>query len=263
MYTLTTLATLRAHIGLEDTDTSENPRLLTALQAASAAIERHTGRTLQPYQTTIAHTVDLFDAQTLLLTDDLLMLQSITNGDGMSIALSDVLQVEDSVLRLTNGAYFAYNETPQDAISVTGIWGYHPRGYAGWDSAAWADSGDTVQDTPLSASATTLTVSDADAGTPARFQVGQLLRLADEYLRVIAVDSTSNQLTVQRGVQGTAASSHLASTPIEIYQTPPEIVQLTLRWALWFYREPDSFTTQLPPVLLQTLVGLRRVSVRN
>lgn len=256
MYTLTTLTALRDHIGLDPADTDENPRLLSALTAASQAIERHTGRTLQPYQTTLAHDIDLFDVQSLILRDDLLTLQSITNGDGSAIDLADVIVLSDSMLRLTNGAYFSYSDSPQSAINVTGIWAYHPH-----PNSAWLTSGDTVQDAPLSDSATTLTVADADAGTPARFQVGQLLRIESEFLRVTAVDSATNPLTVQRGVNGTTASEHASAIAIDIYQTPPEIVHLTLRWALWFYREPDSFNTQLPPILLQTLAGLRRITV--
>ena len=191
-----------------------------------------------------------------MLNDDLLELQSLTNGDSSNIANDDVLLLSGGVLRLINGVFFSYEETPQDSITVTGYWGYHPN----WESA-WADSGDTVQDNPLSASATTLTVNDADAGSPARFQVGQLLRIESEYLRVTAVDSTNNLLTVARGVQGTTAASHSVSTAIEIYQTPEDVALLTVRWATWLYREIDSELLEIPPALLSALNGLRRVGV--
>ena len=172
MYTLATLYALRQHIGLDASDTTEDERLLDALQAAGAAIERRTRRTFQPRVASIAHDVNLRDVSELLLKEDLLELQSISNGDDSSINTSDVIQVADAVLRLTNGTVFTYDETPVSAITVTGIWGYHPD----WQNA-WEDSGDSVQDASLSASATSITVTDADAGNSPRFQVGQLIRL--------------------------------------------------------------------------------------
>ncbi|MEO1286880.1 MAG: hypothetical protein AAFV93_03870 [Chloroflexota bacterium] len=256
MYTLTTLYALRQHLGLEADDTSDDQRLLDALQAASATIERHTRRAFQPRLASIAHDLNLRDVRELLLKDDLLTLQSITNGDGSSITNDDVIQVADSILRLTNGNAFTYDETPVASILVTGIWGYHPN----W-AQAWADSGDTVQDVSLSDSTTSITVTDADAGTALRFQVGQLLRIDDEYLHITAIDTSTNILTVKRGVNGTVASSHSNGTSIEVYQMPHDVSQLTLRWALWLYREPDNFATQFPPMLEQSLQGLRRVSV--
>lgn len=256
MYTLATLYALRQHIGLDASDTGEDERLRDALEAASAAIERRTRRRFQPRIASIAHDVNLRDVSELLLKDDLLALHSITNGDGSSISLSDVIQVADAVLRLTNGAVFTYDESPVTAITITGIWGYHPD----WNHA-WSDSGDTVQDASLSASATAMTVTDADAGDNPRFQVGQLLRLEDEYLHITAIDTATNILTVERGVNGTTAVSHANGTAIEMYQMPADVSQLTLRWALWLYREPDSFSFKLPVILQDSLDGLRRFSV--
>jgi len=256
MYTLATLYALRQHIGLDASDTTEDERLLDALQAASAAIERRTRRTFQPRVASIAHDVNLRDVSELLLKEDLLELQSISNGDDSSIDTSDVIQVADAVLRLTNGAVFTYDETPVSAITITGIWGYHPD----WQNA-WEDSGDSVQDASLSASATSITVTDADAGNSPRFQVGQLIRLEDEYLHITAIDTATNILTVERGVQGTTAATHASSTTIDIYQMPADVSQLTLRWALWLYREPDSFSFKLPAILQESLDGLRRFSV--
>lgn len=258
MYILSSLYALRQHIGLDAADTSEDGRLLDALSAASAAIERRTRRSFQPRVESITHNVDLWNVVELSLKDDLLEIQSIINGDGSSIALSDVMLIDNSLLRLTNGEVFTFEETADDAITVTGIWGYHPY----W-SQAWSDSGDTVQDAPISASANSVTVTDADAGTVPRFQVGQLLRIEDEYLHVVAIDTGTNILTVERGVNGTSAASHSNGTPIDIYQIPSDVAQIALRWALWLYREPDSFMTTFPSVLLDTLDGLRRISVRN
>lgn len=256
MYSLATLYALRQHIGLDASDTTEDERLIDALKAASASIERRTRRKIQPYLASILHDVNLRDVSELLLKDDLLELQSLTNGDGNSIALSDVIQIADAVLKLINGAVFTYDETPVSALTVTGLWAYHPD----W-LIAWADSGDSVQDASLTASATTITVTDADAGSSPRFQVGQLIRLEDEYLHIIVIDTATNILTVKRGVNGTTASTHANATQIDIYQMPADIAQLTIRWALWLYREPDSFSSKLPSILQDSLDGLRRFTV--
>ena len=258
MYSLATLYALRQHIGLDASDTTEDERLINALEAASAAIERRTCRTFQPRLASISHDVNLRDVSELLLKDDLLELQSLANGDGSQIALLDVIQIADAVLKLTNGAVFTYDETSVSALTVTGLWGYHPD----W-SIAWSDSGDSVQDGSLSDSATSITVTDADAGASPRFQVGQLIRLEEEYLHITAIDSASNILTVKRAVNGTSATTHANATPLEIYQMPADVAQLTLRWGLWLYREPDSFSFKLPAILQDSLDGLRRFTVRS
>lgn len=258
MYSFVTLDALRQHIGLDASDTTEDERLIDALEAASASIERRTRRRFQARLASISHDVNLRDVSELLLKDDLLELQSLTNGDGSSIDLSDVIQIADAVLKLTNGEVFTYDETPVSAVTVTGLWGYHPD----W-SIAWEDSGDSVQDASLTASATTITVTDADAGASPRFQVGQLIRLEDEYLHITAIDTATNILTVKRAVNGTIATSHVNATTIDIYQMPADVAQLTIRWALWLYREPDSFSFKLPIILQDSLDGLRRFTVQS
>lgn len=117
-----------------------------------------------------------------------------------------------------------------------------------------------MQDNPLSSGATTLTVSDADGtdvdGVSPRFQVGHLLRIESEYLRVIAVDTGTNQLTVQRGVHGTTAASHAQDTAIETYQPVPAIRDLCMRYAELLYRSIGIFDTETDPLVAR----LRRLS---
>jgi hypothetical protein len=269
MYLLATLHQLRQRLGLSDGDTGDDARLLMALQAASAQIEAAAGRRFSPRVATIEHDVHPRHSTELLLDDDLLQLDTITNGDGSSINTLDVITVPDStmdgaisVLRLIGGQAFVWDESPLRAVRVSGIWGWHDR----W-TRAWRDSADTVQDNPLGATATTITVSDADGvdghNTAPRFQVGQLLRVEDEYLRVLAVNTTSNVLTVLRGVNGTTAAAHDQATVIEVFQPALEIEMLCLRWAQWLYKEPDNRAVSATPKhLAATLDGLRRVGVK-
>lgn len=254
MYSLASLEMLRAHLGLAAADSSEDSRLLTALEAASLAIERKAKRRFSPRLATIPHSIS--ESTELALREDLLELQSLTNGDGEIISLNDVLVLSNGALKLLNGEAFVYEEVPDEAVQVTAIWGYHPD----W-AQAWANSGDSVQNNPLSSSATSLTVVDADAGNPPRFQVGQLLKIESEYLRVTAINTGTNVLTVERGVHGTTAAAHNQSTAIYIYQVPQDIALLVVRWAVWLYREADEGFSEIPEVFLDALSSLRRIQV--
>lgn len=264
MYTLSTLDQLRTRLGLASTDTADDPRLLTALEAAAAQIERGTGRRFCPRQKAIQH--NYTSSLELLLDDDLLELTSLTNGDNSGINLNDVIPVPDeapfSYLRLTGSGAFTWNTSPLQAITVNGIWGWHDR-----PINMWRLSGDTVQNNPLSSSATTLTVIDADGADEEsrfpRFQVGHLLKIENEYLRVTTVNTVTNMLTVLRAVNGTSAASHVLNTPIYTYQPPAELNALALRWASWLYKEADSAAFESAPDTLQAaLAPFQRVEVK-
>ncbi|MEP6988023.1 MAG: hypothetical protein ABI970_20645, partial [Chloroflexota bacterium] len=166
-----------------------------------------------------------------------------------------------SYLRLTGSSAFTWNTSPLQAITVNGIWGWHDR-----PIDMWRVTGDTVQSNPLSSSATTLTVTsaggaDSEAVTP-RFQVGHLLKIDTEYLRVAAVNTITNVLTVLRAANGTSAASHTLNTPIYTYQPPAELNALALRWASGLYKEADSPTFATPGALQEAIAPFRRVEVK-
>lgn len=261
MYTIATLHDIRQHLDLAGDDTSSDDNLLKALQQASHILESLTNRRYCPAVESRVASIDTRHPSELMLPDDLLSLTELTNGDGSSISLDDVRTVPDhadlsaSVLHLINGEHFTYSDSPINAVSITGIWGWHDR----W-TQAWRDSGDTVQDNPLSSDATTLTVTDADGvdidGFSPRFQVGHLLQIESEYLRVIAIDSATNQLTIQRGVNGTTASSHAQTTAVYIYQPVPAIRDLCVRYGELLFNSIGVFHTATDP----QVVRLRRLT---
>lgn len=264
MYTLNTLHALRARLGLADSDTSDDARLLAALQAAAAQVERAAGRRFCPRQAVLHHTVHY--PTELLLDDDLLELTTLTNGDGNNIPLENVILLPDDApaggVLLMAGSSFTWANSPVQAVSISGIWGWHNR----WNEA-WRASADTVQNNPLSSSATSLTVTDADGsdsnGETPRFQVGHLLSIESEYVRVLAVNTVSNVLTVLRGVNGTTAAAHPQNTPIYTYQPPADVAALALRWSSLLYREPDgdAFAAALD-LLHESLTPYRRIMVK-
>jgi hypothetical protein len=267
MYTISTLHDLRQRLGLDEG--ADDERLWVALQAASVLVERMTGRTFTPHVGTRDHSVHRIDPSVLLLDDDLLEIDSFTTNDGNDIPTSDVMLVPPrepaGLLLLINGRALTWQDTPIGAATVGGVWGWHDD----W-SKAWRMSGDSVQDIALSESDAEISVSDANAADSLneapRFQVGHLLKISDEYLRVLGVTinaMSDDMLTVQRGVNGTTATAHAQSTPIFTYQPPADIDALVLRFAGWLYKEPDQRAGGIIPAsIARQIESLRRISVK-
>lgn len=254
MYTLATIDQLRARLGLDPDDSADDERLGRALTAATSRIERDSGRRFTPRLATLPHRAR--HPRDLILLDDLLQLQRLSNGDGHEIDLRDTetlpaaAEGSVSILRLRGAQRFS----GPAAVQVSGIWGWHER----W-SQAWRREVDRLQDDSLPAAATTLRVNDSG-----RFQPGQLLRLGDEYLRLLARDVGGQRLQVQRGAQGTVAAAHNRGSAIDVYQPPPAVMLLCLRLASWLHREPDrSPAADLPADLASELRALRRESAAS
>ena len=164
MYTIATLQQLRQRLGLSPTDTADDPRLLAALQAATAQMEAAAVRRFIPRRVSIGHTLNPRYPTELVLVDDLLELDTLVNGDGRTIAPEHIVTVPDSghdgpvaLIELIEGESFVWAESPVQAITVSGIWGWHDR----W-SQAWRGSSDTLQNAALDSATTTLTVANAD-----------------------------------------------------------------------------------------------------
>lgn len=254
MYTLATAQQLRARLGLAAGDPADDERLGRALNAATLRIERDSGRHFLPLQATLSHPAR--HPRELTLQDDLLQLQRLVNGDGREIDLRHVQTLPAasegsvSLLRLRGGQRFSGPE----AVQVEGLWGWHER-----RSQAWRGGVDALQDDPLAATATSLRVSDGG-----RFQAGQLLRLGDEYLRLLSIDAASHVLGVERSAQGTLAVAHSQGGAIDVYRPPAAAELLCLRLAAWLYREPERVPAEaLPPDIAAELRALRRESVAS
>ena len=178
----------------------------------------------------------------LLLDEDLLAVDTLTTDNGgTTIASADYILRRgkssnfppfNNIELKTNGTttIFSYSGTPQESNAVTGWWGYHED----WGNA-WLDSGDTVQDDPLSDSATTVTVDNAR-----NFEPQQLIRLGTEYAYIESINTTAETLTVKRGVNGTTAASHLQDTTIYIYQVQSDISEIVKQWAVFLTRLKNS-----------------------
>lgn len=195
------------------------------------------------------------DATVLKLRDDLLEVTTLTTKNGAtSITPSDYKlqtatnrynQTPYNQIRLTGAGTvteFEIDDTEFAANQIVGIWGYHDD----WANA-WEDSGDTVEDDPLSDSATTITVNDADGddinGFSYRFKYQQLLKVESEYIWVTKVDPTNNTLTVRRGMNGSTAAAHVQDTPIYIYRPMADVREAMEELATHLYRHRKDIGT--------------------
>jgi hypothetical protein len=150
-----------------------------------------------------------------------------------------------------------YTSSLQKSQALLGIWGYHED----W-SNAWEDSQDALAQAISSTTATTVNVADADGadllGMTPRFKIGQLIKVGSEYMYVTAVTAAStNQLTVIRGVNGTTAATHDASTAIYIYRPMGEIMQAATRLAAWLYAQRDAPFNKI----IQAMPGGTRIEI--
>ncbi|MFN8380251.1 MAG: head-tail connector protein [Anaerolineae bacterium] len=244
MPVLATLDDLRRHLGLRADETTDDDRLLMALEAASAELERECGRHFEPRFAAITHHAHEAD-DTLSLADDLLILTGLTDAGG-AIPLEAVTRIPDdgpaALLRLAKGLRFMAGE-----VTVTGWWGWSDD-----PAAVWTSTGQTVQDDPLHAASDQMSVSDRSL-----FSAGQLLRVGDEVMRVMGVPASSGLISVRRGLCGTEASSHAQDTPIETGSLPPDVRDLVLRRAAWLARHAEP----LPDALREAARHWRRERV--
>jgi hypothetical protein len=159
------------------------------------------------------------------------------------------------------------SDDPLDAIEIDGIWVCR-RNYV---TEGWRASGDTVQSNPLSSSATSITVTDADGvfydGTIPRFSPGMLIQIESEWLSVEAVNTSTNVLTVIRGVRGSSAASHAQNTAISVWIPDPNIQRAATRWVAYMYHRRavyeqfkvdtvGGFVSQMPTDIPEEVAGI-------
>ncbi|MBC8099586.1 MAG: hypothetical protein H7Y11_09090 [Armatimonadetes bacterium] len=261
------LDTLKTHLGLESATLTkaDSDRLWAALTAAIAQVEQAAGRGFAPRRITLFHAIDPYNLSELLLDDDLLTLTSLTNGDGTLIALTEVESIGAGVLRLKNGLVFvASTDAAQQPIQVAGVWGWH-EAYA----TAWRPSGDQVVTLTTLDGISTLGVQDADGIDPTsnrtpRFMVGQLIQVNTEFFSIVAVNTSTNLLTVRRGQRGTSFETSPVGQSISIYTPSARVELLIVRWAAWLYKAPEKqMGAGIPTALLEEARALRRVRVKS
>lgn len=163
-------------------------------------------------------------------------------------------------------SWFPYQNIPNafpifESVVITGFWGM--REY--YNTDGFIDSGQTCP--AMTASQTTIITSgvwgtDAYGGTPL-FSPGNLIRIDDELMDVIATDATTMSLTLRRGIRGSTATTHDLGAAIELWYPEDDVVQEATRQASLLYARrgsfqqttisPDGVTVSYPSDLLASL----------
>jgi len=243
-----TLYQIRQYLELATDETGNDTLLARFAYLSSRFLEskKITGRKFYPSVETRRFDVPANDW--LNVGRDLLSITTLTNGDSTVIDFSNFFvepynTYPKTAIVLNRGTGIWWRVTAdgewRKVIQVAGLWGYHDD-YGN----AWIDSDDAVADAAgINASVTSITVTDAD-GTASdldspRFQVGHLIRIESEYLDVQAVNTSTNVLTVKRGVNGSTAATHALSTQIDVFRPIDNIQMAAMRLAVWRYRQKD------------------------
>lgn len=270
-----TLYQVRQYLSMPNETVKDNSLLESLVKSTCAAIDKYSRRFFDVKRETRlfdypAKPLDIFGVYnvpptsvysigtairtrriSLKVDEHLLSVLTLTNGDGTVIAPDDFLlypanYYPKNKIKLKNSSDVAWNypssgDTDQ-VIDVDGLWGYH-----NWYNEAWVDSLDTVVDDPLAIGGTTLTVDNANGvasdGEMERFQTGNMIRFGSaelgEYAYVREVNTTSNELTIVRGYNGTTAEEQDQGTGIYLYRPMKNIVLATTRLVVWRYRQKD------------------------
>jgi hypothetical protein len=217
---------------IRSSTTKYDDAMLRMAQAISRAIDAWTGRHFFPRLEARYFTAS--DGMELWV-DDLISITSVKADEDGDRTYETTWASTDYDLRPHNalGSYHKLTVTPEGnnafptrlerAVEITGVWGFvDDRG------AAWEDSTDEVEDDPLAAADTSITVNDVDGknlyGIDPRFYAGLLCRLGSEYTEITAVAESAGQiLTAIRGVNGTTAAEHVQNTQIDIWRPPANV----------------------------------------
>lgn len=138
-----TTAQLKSYLGI--TSSSDDTLLGDAITRAQAMIDTFCKRHFEPesaHGPAASHTHyftplterdggDLLDDYTLNLNHDLAELTSITNGDGTTIPINQVVllpmnTIPTNFIRIkSSSSYFwTYNDSPEGAVAIAGKWSY-------------------------------------------------------------------------------------------------------------------------------------------
>lgn len=124
-----TLKEVKALAGIPEDDTDQDALIHALLLTATDYLERRTGRWFVGARLAVVH--DWQESRRLKLHHDLLSVTSVVNGDGTTMSNANFLYYPlggppyGSILLVRTAAEsFTYTNGPEQAITVTGLWGY-------------------------------------------------------------------------------------------------------------------------------------------
>lgn len=258
MPSYTTLQRARRQMTVGSLEIVDDDLVTGFLSEAAQMIDDYTGNTFNETIATYGFNGQVGSRNTTLNLNErpLISIDSLINGDGTPIIASNYTILPIGSLypkrevRLNQGNYWlsinsnsngncsANSPLPdeayaEDAIQITGKWGFNRRG-----TAAWKLTGLTVG-TLYTAGAATLALSGAPGLV---FDVGSVLRIDSEYFLVSGPFTSSQQsgftattINVTGAYNGSTAANHNPTVPIYVYQTETVVDRATAMLVAWLY----------------------------
>ena len=233
-YELTTVVDLRSTY-LVIVGTSDDALQLALIRSVSSDIVKAAGRQFVPRVETRRYNPQRSAQNGLLvLDDDLLSVTTLTNGDATTIASTKYkFETPNTTpywgikLLSSSGLTWTYDEDPEEAISLVGIWGCD----LGWqpNKSEWVTA-DTLGAAISTTTATSITLTVAGS-----LEAGWLLKIDSEYLYVSGAP-VSTTATVVRGVNGSTAATHSNGATISYWRVEDGLEQLAKECAAARYR---------------------------
>jgi hypothetical protein len=227
---------VRQHRKMAATETADDALLDDLIAEASGQFISAIRRLPMPYIQTRYFDYGpphMKDVWTLLLDEDLLAVSVLTNGDGTVIVSSEyVLESANEYpkfgIRLKRGlgTTWVYDDTPEQAISIAGVWGYAPHYPSAWKPV-----------TTLNGAVSSTTATAVVVASDASIEVGATVKADSETMFVSA--KSGNTLTVERGTLGTTAATHLTGAAVSAYQQLGDVVQAVREMVVYMYKAKD------------------------
>lgn len=128
-----TLVEAKVYIGAVITDTSKDALVEDLITDCSRFIDRYTKRHFYATTETRTYNPDRdIHGNLLFLDEDLLTVTALTNGDSATLAAGDYILESPNFtpkwgirLKFGSGKTWTWQASPENAISVTGTWGYN------------------------------------------------------------------------------------------------------------------------------------------
>ncbi len=147
-------------------------------------------------------------------------------------------------------------------ISISGIWGYHGNYAEAWQRVNTLNA--NINDSVTAFVTATAIDGDDVYGMSPGISAGNLVKIGDEMMEVIATDIANETATVRRAVNGSTAAAHTAADAIYVWYPEWQIRSVTARQAALMYARrggynaitPGDGNTTYPPDLLQELLGV-------
>lgn len=243
------LENLRSFISLASGDTSDDTELKKFIKDASRDIDKHCFRRFYPYRTAspLKYNIPCSNGE-LRVNEELLEVKGLSDLNGSSAISNDVYWLKNGdewnstpydriIIDDSSGSQFNYSGTPQRAIHIDAIIGYHSD-----YSNAWCNSNASLT-ANLSNNTGSLSLSgssgDDSFGNSSRIQTMNLIKIDEEFMYVKDGNGVSG-LFVVRGINGTSAVTHASGAIVYVWKPEDDVVTSCKELSAYYYTKSKS-----------------------